>query len=57
MNHEYSIKYTVQADTKLAAIEAAVAKLRSSMRLVAVVSADPSTRPWWVVRLRIWEDA
>jgi hypothetical protein len=57
MSHDYVIRYTVEAETKLAAIQAAVAKMRSSMRLVAVVSADPSVRPWWVVRLRIFEDA
>lgn len=51
-----TVRFTVEAQTKLQAIEAAVAKLRSSMRLIEVVSADPAGPPWWVVRLRVVED-
>lgn len=56
-----TIRYTVPAATKLEAIEAAVAKLRSTVRLIGVVSAAPvptvgELRPYWVVRLRVSED-
>lgn len=53
----YSIRYTVDAATKLEAIEKATAKLRSGVRVVAVVSAAPAGIPWWVVRLKVAEDA
>jgi hypothetical protein len=56
MSEHYSIRYTVAADTKLEAIEKATAKLRKTLRLVAVVDAKPSGPPWWTVRLQVVEE-
>jgi len=57
MSHDYTIRYTVSAETKLEAIEKATEKLRTTLRLIAVVSADPAGKPWWTVRLKVYEDA
>lgn len=52
----YSIAYTVVADTKLEAIEKAVAMLRTDVRLRGVDSVT-SNAELWTVCLNVWEDA
>lgn len=51
----YSIAYTVAADTRLEAIEKAVAMLRSSVRLRGVGQVT-EVAGLWTVCLSVWED-
>ena len=52
----YSIHFVVEASTRLEAVTAAVAKLRTGVKLRGVLSATPTAGPFWDVTLSVWED-
>lgn len=53
----YLIRFDVLADGRLEAIAKATAKLRTGVKLIAVVEAEQSTPGWWSVQLSVSEDA
>jgi hypothetical protein len=53
----FSLTYTVTAATEYEAIAAAVALLRTNVRLRGVNSVQRATPTLWRVSLNVWEDA
>lgn len=53
---DYNIHFVVEASTRLEAIAAAVAKLRTGVKLRGVLSATATAGPFWDVTLSVQED-
>jgi hypothetical protein len=52
----YNLRYEIQAETRLEAIDKATGLLRSNVRLRGVIKAEPAFNGFWTVVLSVWED-
>jgi hypothetical protein len=52
----YQIRFDVIADGYLDAITKATGKLRTGVKVRAVIECEPSTPGWYSVLLSVWED-
>lgn len=52
----YNLRYEVEAQTRLEAIDKATGILRTGVKLRGVISAEPAFAGFWTVVLSVWED-